>query len=340
LESVVDDLSFSYGIQVDLPQVEDVLGKVQRLEPVGIAARTLQECLLVQLDTLPEDIPGRENAIDILQRCYKDFTMKHFRRIMQRLDLDEHELKESYELIQHLDPKPGEGEVGSGQNYIIPDFIIERVDDEFIISLNRRNAPQLRISSKYQNMLGELAAERKNGKLSDIDAETRQFLKTKLDSARWFILSIQQRRQTMLKVMQAILQLQEPFFRHGAGHLRPMILKDVAEQIDMDISTVSRVVNGKYVQTESGVYELKYFFSEGVATEFGEDVSNREIKALIEKIIESENKHRPLSDQKIADLLREQGFRIARRTVSKYREQLGLPVARLRKEILPGSGTR
>lgn len=334
LESVVDDLSFSYGVQTDESRVESVLKQVQQLEPVGIAARSLQECLLVQLEVLPADTPGRETAIAILEKCYKDFTMKHFQKIMRKLDLDREELGEGYDLIQHLDPKPGFGDSQSTQNFITPDFIVERIDDDFIISLNRRNSPQLRISRGYRNMLGALAAESKSGKLSKIDADTRQFLKSKLDAARWFIQSIQQRRQTMLKVMQAIVSLQEDFFRHGPGRLRPMILKDVAERINMDISTVSRVVNGKYVQTESGVYELKYFFSEGVATEYGEDVSSRDIKALIEKIIEGEDKQKPLSDQRIAEILNGQGFQLARRTVSKYRKQLSIPVARMRKEVM------
>ncbi len=259
--------------------------------------------------------------------------MKHFKQIQRRLDVTEDELVTAYELIQRLDPKPGEGDFSASQNYIVPDFLVERVDDEFIISLNRRNAPQLRISRRYREMLHSVAAEKRNGRPSRVDKETRQFLKSKMESARWFISSIQQRQHTMLKVMHAIVDLQDAYFRYGEGHLRPMILKDVADQIDMDISTVSRVVNGKYVQTENGVHELKYFFSEGVSTDFGEDVSSREIKTLIERIVASENKRRPLSDQKLAVLLKEQGFLIARRTVSKYREQLGIPVARLRRAL-------
>lgn len=332
-ESIVDDLGFSYGVVVSPEQVEAVIRQIQRLEPVGIASRDLRECLLVQLEVLPAGAPGRDNARAILEKCYLDFTMKHFKQIMRRLDLTEAELAEAYEVIQHLDPKPGEGEFSAGQNYIVPDFLVERVDDEFVVSLNRRNSPQLRISKRYRTMLSSIAVEKRNGRPSHVDRETQQFLKSKLESARWFIASIQQRRHTMLRVMQAIVALQDRFFRFGEGHLRPMILKDIADRIEMDISTVSRVASGKYVQTEYGVYELKYFFSEGVATEFGEDVSNREIKALLERIIGTENKRKPLSDQRIAELLKEQGFHIARRTVSKYREQLGIPVARLRKEL-------
>ena len=340
LESIVDDLIFNYGLSVTEEEVEEVLKRIQRLDPPGIAARDLRECLLVQLELMPEDTPGREIAMRILKDTYKEFTMKHFERIMQKLNIDEVQLKEAFDLIQRLNPKPGEGDAAPEQNYVIPDFTVEYVDGEFIITLNGKNAPQLRISRKYREMLNKLVAEKKEktgkskNKGHSVDNETRQFLKSKLESARWFINSIQQRRQTMMKVMQAIVELQEDFFKYGEGHLKPMILKDVADKIGMDISTVSRVVNGKYVQTEFGVYELKYFFSEGLETESGEEVSNREVKALIQKIIEAEDKRQPLSDQKIAKMLEEKGFKIARRTVTKYREQLGIPVARLRKEIV------
>ncbi|SRR5690554_3872760 len=336
LESIIDDIMFNYGIMLTEDDVEAVLKKVQQLDPVGIASRDLQECLLVQLYSMPEDTSGRETAIKMLENAYKAFTMKHFSAIMKKLDVDEEELKEAYDLIQRLNPKPGEGEFTAQQNYITPDFTVRYVDGEFIITLNSRNAPQLRISRQYQQMLQQIAADKKREDTSrnGIDEETRKFLKNKFESARWFINSINQRRHTMTKVMQAIVELQEDFFKYGEGHLRPMILKDVAEIIDMDISTVSRVVNGKYVQTDFGVYELKYFFSEGLSTESGEEVSNKEVKAIIESIIEKEDKTKPLSDQKIADMLEERGFQIARRTVTKYREQLGIPVARLRKEIV------
>jgi len=206
-------------------------------------------------------------------------------------------------------------------------------EDEFIISLNAGNAPELRVSKHYQRMLEQVVADKKKGRKT-YDNETQGFLKSKFESARWFINSINQRRQTMLSVMHAIVDQQSEFFRHGEGHLKPMILKDIAEIIKMDISTISRVVNGKYVQTEWGVYELKHFFSEGLSTESGEEVSNKEVKALIDRIISEENKQKPLSDQRIADMLDGKGFNIARRTVTKYREQLGIPVARMRKEIV------
>jgi RNA polymerase sigma-54 factor len=315
--------------------VERVLKLVQTLEPVGIASRSLQECLLVQLETMPADTPSRDVAIRMLMKAYKDFTMKHFESIKRRLQLSDAQLKEAFDLVQRLNPKPGEGDFTAAQNYITPDFTVRYLEDEFYISLNSANAPQLRISKGYQHMLEKLSSEKKRGvKRSDIDSETKNFLKTKLESARWFINSINQRRATMLKVMHTIVELQQDFFKFGEGNLKPMILKDIAERIEMDISTVSRVVNGKYVQTEFGVYELKYFFSEGLSTDSGEEISNKEVKAIIEGIIAEENKQKPLSDQKIADMLEKQGFNIARRTVTKYREQLGVPVARLRKEIV------
>jgi len=335
IDSIVDDLMFSRGMMITDDDVERVLRRIQRLDPVGIAARDLRECLLVQLEAMPEDLPGRDHAIAMVRDAYKAFTMKHFETLMRRLDMDESELKIAFDLIQRLNPKPGEGAITAQTNYITPDFLVDEVDDEFIISLNGRNAPELRVNRHYRQLWNQLSADkRKKAEPNGQGEETRQFLKNRLESARWFINSINQRRATMIKVMSAIVELQEPFFRHGEGHLRPMILKDVAERIGMDISTISRVVNGKYVQTEWGVYELKYFFSEGLTTESGEEVSNKEVKAQIEHIIAQEDKSKPLSDQRIATMLEDTGIEIARRTVTKYREQLGIPVARLRKQIV------
>ena len=335
LASIVDDVIFNYGLMLTEADVERILKRIQRLDPVGIGCRDLQECLLVQLEALPEGTPGRDNALRMLREAYKAFTMKHFDQIMRKLDLSEAQLKEAYDLIRTLNPKPGEGEFTAQTNYVVPDFTVEFENDEFRIALNGRNAPELRINRHYRNMWNQLSADQRKKRSANGQAEeTKQFLKSRMESARWFINSINQRRQTMLKVMSAIVELQEEFFKHGEGHLRPMILKDVAEKIGMDISTISRVVNGKYVQTEFGVYELKYFFSEGLATESGEEVSNKEVKALIERMIAAEDKAHPLSDQKIADMLAEKGFNIARRTVTKYREQSNIPVARLRKQIV------
>lgn len=333
LESIVDDVAFNHGILLTDQQVEDVLYRIQRLDPVGVAARDLKECLLIQLEMLPERIPGRDTAIDMLKKAYKAFTMKHFDQIRRRIGCDNEELKEAFDLIQRLDPKPGEGEFSAAENYITPDFSVRFEDDGFIISLNGANAPELRVSRHYQHMLEEVITDKKKGR-TGYDSETKNFLKSKFESAKWFINSINQRRQTMLSVMRSIVDKQQAFFQLGEGHLRPMILKDIAEDIGMDISTISRVVNGKYVQCDFGVYELKYFFSEGLTTDSGEDVSNKEVKAIIDGIISEENKKKPLSDQRIATMLEAKGFQIARRTVTKYREQLGIPVARLRKEIV------
>ncbi|HCR48669.1 MAG TPA: RNA polymerase sigma-54 factor [Bacteroidetes bacterium] len=338
LEAISDDVMFNSGLMPTEEEVEAVLYKVQRFDPVGIAARDLRECLLVQLYVMPNDEPGLEAAIQMLRKCYQQFAMKHFDIIMRRLDIDESELKDAYDLIKRLNPKPGEGLFRPSENYITPDFMVEYTDGEIVISLNGKNLPQLRISRGYRQMWETLASRKKTGGYKDKkrteDNETRKFLKSKIESARWFINSLNQRRQTMLKVMQAIVLLQEDFFKFGEGHLKPMILKDIAQQIEMDISTVSRVVSNKYVQTEWGVYELKYFFSEGLATESGEEVSNKEIRSLIQHIIEAENKAKPLSDQRLVELLAKKGYHIARRTVTKYREHMNIPVARLRKQIV------
>ncbi len=337
VDSIIDDILFNHGVEIDEEDVERVLKQVQSLDPAGIAARDLQECLLIQLYRMNDDVDGRNTAIEMLEDHYKSFTMKHFGKLKKRLGVDDRELKSAFDLIQQrLDPKPGEGEFSEQTNYITPDFTVRWVDGEFVITLNGRNAPNLHISRHYRRMLEKLRSQKKSDDEDegDIDQETRKFLKNKFDSARWFINSINQRRHTMSLVMDAIVQLQEDFFRYGEGNLKPMILKDVAEIIDMDISTVSRVVNGKYVQTEWGVFELKYFFSEGLETVDGGEVSNKEVKAELQRIVDNEDKTDPLSDQKLADRLEEKGFKIARRTVSKYRKHLGIPVARLRKEIV------
>jgi len=348
-ESIIDDILFNQGIELEVGDVEQVLRQVQSLDPPGIAARDLQECLLLQLYRMPEDVDGRDTAIEMLEDHYKAFTMKHFGKLKKRLGVDDRELKTAFDLIQQrLDPKPGEGQFSEETNYITPDFTVRFVDGEFIITLNGRNAPDLHISRHYRKMLEKLRAQKKREKKKkakakakgkkDIDKETKQFLKNKFDSARWFINSINQRRHTMTLVMDAIVQLQEDFFRYGEGNLKPMILQDIAEIIDMDISTVSRVVNGKYVQSEFGVYELKYFFSEGLETVDGDEVSNKEVKAVLQQIVDAEDKTSPYSDQKLADKLEEKGFKIARRTVSKYRKHLSIPVARLRKQIVLEDG--
>lgn len=345
LSAVIDSIAFNEGILVTDEEAEAVLKQIQQLDPPGIAARDLRECLLIQLEMLEEETPGCETAIKTLRDYWELFEKKHYDKLQRRLDVSEEELKEAFECLRYLDPKPGSVDtVQDSHNYIVPDFIVyyqPAVDDEgnedpdqdgeFIITMNNRNAPKLQVSPKYKEMWDDL--NKSNGSKSPVETkETKTFIKNKIESARWFIECIQQRQQTLMNVMQTIVALQEDFFKHGDG-LKPMILKDISERIGMDISTVSRVVNGKYVQTPFGVYELKYFFNEGLETESGEEVSNREVKNHLQELIDNEEKKRPLSDQALAKKMQEKGFMIARRTVSKYREQLNIPVARLRKEI-------
>lgn len=328
ITSIADDIAFSKGEDVSEEQVLQVLRRVQHFDPVGIAARTLQESLLIQAESLPVHTPYLDLVVELLSDHYKAFTMKHYAEIMQKMDVSDDELRHAVEVIQKLNPRPGHADSEGAAAYVIPDFEVQREDDELVIQVNRRNAPKLRLSSRYVKMMADSGRPKTRA-----EADTRKFLKQKIEMANWFITSINQRFETMRRVMEAIVERQKDFFLAGPGHLKPMVLKDIAGMIEMDVSTVSRVVNGKYVQTEFGVHDLRYFFSEGVKTESGELVSNREVKALLALIIDEENKKEPLSDQKLTELLREQGFIIARRTVSKYRESLELPVARLRKEI-------
>lgn len=337
LNAIVDSIIFNSGAYIQLFEAEDVLKRVQRLDPPGIAARDLRECLLLQLEQLPHNDPGRTNALKILRDEWEAFEKKHFDKVQKKLNLTDEQLREAYECIQSLDPKPGGNTSGDEVlSYIVPDFTVyyqpseeEKERGDFIIELHRKNMPALRISRAYKTMWDEL--QRKASR-NDADNETKSFIKTKMDAARSFMEAIQQRSNTLMNVMRTIVSLQETFFRFGTT-LRPMILKDIADRIGMDISTISRVVNGKYVQTEFGVYELKYFFNEGIETEDGESASNRDVKNHIVELISNENKSKPLSDDAIADSLKSMGFIVARRTVSKYREQLGLPVARLRKTL-------
>lgn len=338
LIAVADNITFNHGVFIEEDDVEEVRKRIQLLDPIGIASRDLQDCLLVQLQHADEEIPGRNLAIRVVRDAWKAFEKKHFNKLIQKFNTDEEALKEAFEAIRRMDPRPGAVSEGmeDTQNYIEPDFeVYWRGADqtasgkgEFVISLNQRNVPQLRISPEYTQMWEDIKKKK-----SQPDAQTQQFMRTKIDSANWFIESIRQRQNTLMNVMKTIVALQEDFFTFGDG-LKPMILKDVAERIGMDISTISRVVNGKYVQTNFGVFELKYFFNEGLTTESGEEVSNREVKNILQTIIDGEDKRNPLSDQALADLLNDKGYNIARRTVSKYREQLNEPVARLRKQII------
>lgn len=344
IEAVVDNIAFNKGVLTNKEEVENVRKKIQKLDPPGIASRDLRDCLLIQLELMDPKAQGRDNAIKMLRDHWALFEKKHFTKLKKKLDVDDEELKAAFDCIKGLDPKPG----GSGnvvddtQNYIEPDFEVyyqpaeydedteEEESGDFVISLNNSNVPPLHISPRYKEMWDDLKKKKKQNKQTK---ETKTFIKNKIESAQWFIDSIRQRQNTLMKTMQTIVALQEDFFKHGEG-LKPMILKDIAERVNLDISTISRVVNGKYVQTHFGVFELKYFFSEGLETESGEEVSSREVKNAVQEIVDNEDKDKPLSDQAIADLLKENGYKVARRTVSKYREKLNIPVARLRKQII------
>jgi len=335
MEAIINDLMFAQNVETDEEEIEEILFKIQDFDPAGIGARNLQECLLIQLERLHEQNPNTRLAYTIIDRCFDEFTKKHYAKIIKKLNLeDEEDIKPAIEIITKLNPKPGGTSTGGlvKTQYIIPDFILTNNDGELEIALNSRNAPELKVSSSYSDMFEAYAkSDKKDKKLK----ETVSFVKQKLDSAKWFIDAIRQRQQTLLKTMRTIVDYQYEYFLTGdESKLRPMILKDIAEKIDMDISTVSRVANSKSIQTEFGTFMLKYFFSEGIATDSGEDVSSREVKNELKKLIDNEDKSKPLSDDKLEGLLREKGYTIARRTVAKYREQLGLPVARLRKELL------
>ncbi len=326
LKLIVQDLNLAHSLSISEEQSEEVLKKIQRIDPPGIAARTLQECLIAQLEVGDFTPYLKERALTILRNHFDVFAMKHYEELSKKLGITIDDLKPAIELIQKLNPKPGEGQIVTQTNYVIPDFVVERDGDDFIVTLNDRNVPPLRINKGYKELMSR--HHRKNGAKSDV----KDFLRKRFEAAKWFIASINQRRDTMMKVMRSIIQKQRTFFETGEN-LRPMIYKDIAEIIGMDISTISRVVNGKYVQTEFGVFELRHFFSDKLTTTTGEEISNKEVKNTIRGIIESENPNQPLSDDRIAEMLNTGGLNIARRTVAKYREAMKIPVARLRRKI-------
>ena len=302
--------------------VESVLQKIHNFDPPGIGARNLRECLLAQLNNMEH---RSELALKIIRDQFDNFKNKRFDRILNELEIENGLLKDAITEISKLDPKPGIGIFNSKHNYIIPDFLVEKVDDEFVVTLADWNIPPLRISRTYKKLL-------QNRKKTDRD--TRQYIRKKIESAKWFINSIYQRKITMINVMRAILEKQYDFFSRGPAHIKPLIMREIAEIINMDISTVSRVANGKYVQTDYGVFELKYFFNERIETDDGEEISTRKIKSRIKDMVDREDPKKPMSDEKISKLLSGEGFPIARRTIAKYREQMDIPVARLRKNIL------
>ncbi len=313
--------TIAQNLDVSIDDVENVLAAIQTFEPSGIGARNLQECLLIQLQEEPEK---NKYAIIIISDHFDDFKNKRFEKIAKKMGITLDEFRDVLNDIIQLNPKPGAGYVSLANNTITPDVIVTKEGDDFKIVLNDWNIPHLRINHQYKNLLLD---KKKTSK------KTKEYIKNRLESARWLINSIHQRRVTIYKVVEAILRRQCDFFEKGDMHIKPMILKDIADEIEMDISTVSRVTNGKYVQTDFGVYELKHFFSEKIRRDDGEDVSNKEIKDRIKKIIEKEDKKAPLNDSKIVEILKKEGFSIARRTIAKYREQMGIPISRLRKAI-------
>ncbi|WP_304066059.1 RNA polymerase factor sigma-54 [Pedobacter glucosidilyticus] len=333
IPSLVDDLAFSQSVLAEDEEAEEMLKVIQTFDPPGVGARDLQECLLIQLRKKDTSSKTIEIAINIVENYLDEFTKKHYDRLEKSLGLSSEELKEVINEILKLNPKPGDSGVSNlKQMQVIPDFHISKNDGVLTLTLNSKNAPELRVSKSYQEMFQHYE------KTADKDKKLKEavhFVKQKLDSAKWFIDAIKQRQQTLLKTMNAIMHYQYEYFLSDGDerYLKPMILKDIADKIGMDISTVSRVANSKYVQTEFGTYLLKSFFSEAIQTESGEEVSNKEVKKILEECIGNEDKRKPLADEKLTEILKDKGYNIARRTVAKYREQMGIPVARLRKEL-------
>ena len=331
--AIVDDLAFRQNIESNEDEVDFIIRRIQQFDPPGVAARNLQECLLLQLFRQKDEGKPVDTAIIALTKYFDEFTKKHYEKIQRGLGLTDDQLKEVMQQIIRLSPKPGGnvGEVNKAESYVVPDFFITNNNGKLDLTLNSKNAPELRISEGYREMLKDYDRGAKKDKRQK---EAVLFIKQKIDAAKWFIDAIKQRQHTLLSTMTAIMNHQHDFFLTGdETNLKPMILKDIAEKTGLDISTVSRVANSKFVQTEFGTYRLKFFFSESLSTDSGEEVSTREVKKILSDLIEGENKKKPLSDERLTELLQEKGYNIARRTVAKYREQLNIPVARLRKEL-------
>jgi RNA polymerase sigma-54 factor len=334
LINIVDDLAFLQNIETTEKELEEVLKIIQDLEPAGVGARNLRECLMLQIEKRSSTQPSMNLAHTILDSYFEEFTKRHYDKIVARLGITETELKGAIDEVLRLNPKPGgvySDPFNKTSQPIIPDFVLELSEDGFDLHLNSRNLPELRLSSAYSEMLHSYSKDKSQKKEMK---EAVLFVKQKIDSARWFIDAIKQRQNTLLLTMNAILEYQQEYFIDGdETKLKPMILKDVAEMTGLDISTVSRVANSKFIQTHFGIFPLKFFFSEGLQTDSGEEVSTREIKRILQDCIENEQKRRPLTDERLTEILQEKGYQIARRTVAKYREQLNIPVARLRREI-------
>ena len=335
LESVADDIAFTMGLETTAEELERLLGIIHELEPAGIGARDLRECLPLQMAQMPVNTRPRRLARKILTSYFDEFVKKHYEKLMARLQISEADFRDAIAEIRHLSPKPGNLYAEGGTDttpYIIPDFILDYQDGRFSLSLNSYNVPEVRVNRRYMEMIREMVGS--DGRVREKDKEAIQFVKNKIDSAKWFISAIKQRHDTLMRTMQTILDYQQEYFKDGdKSKLRPMILKDIADRTGLDVSTISRVVNSKYVQTQFGIILLKSLFSEAMQTDSGEEVSSYEIKNILQQCIDEEDKRRPLTDETLMDILNSKGYRIARRTVAKYREMLGIPVARLRKQI-------
>lgn len=334
IEALVDDFAFTQGITTNEKEIEEALEVIQSLDPAGVGARNLRECLLIQLRNRDLDEKVTKLAHDIVESSFESFIKKHYSKIVKKHDISDEELREAIEIITKLNPKPGNSLSDSTKinETVVPDFTVTNENGELQLSLNGRNAPDLYISSKYKEML-ETYGENKDN-ITKKDKEAVLFIKQKIDSAKWFVDAVKQRQHTLMKTMSAIMNFQREYFLEGDETLlKPMILKDIAEIVEMDISTISRVVNSKYVMTPFGVFLLKTFFSESIQKEDGEEVSTREVKRILMDAIDAEDKSKPLTDEKLSALLKEKGYKIARRTIAKYREQLNIPVARLRKVL-------
>ena len=334
IEKIVNDLLFTMNIETSEEEVRKVLKIVQQLDPPGIGATNLQECLLIQLKRLQDENPYNDYSlsIKIIEEHFDEFTKKHYDKIAKRTGSTNYQLKAALDEILKLNPKPGDSSASGSKNshYVIPDFYVNLRGNNMELSLDSRNNPYLRVNKQYVKMLGDFSKEKE----SRSKQEAVQFVKQKIDGAKWFIDALQQRQRTLTLTMKAIMEMQEEYFLTGdETKLKPMILKDIAEKVGMDISTISRVANSKHVHTPYGTFPLKFFFSEGITNEEGEEVSTREIKKILQDCINEENKAKPYTDEELMNILKEKGYPIARRTVAKYREQLGIPVARMRKEM-------
>ena len=335
LQSLSDDLAFTRGLDISVAEIERILHIVHELEPAGIGARSLQECLLLQMRQYALDTSAKRLAHRIISQHFEAFAKKHYERLMTRLAVGEDEFREAIDYIRTLSPKPGnlyaEGGVDTTP-YITPDFLLDNTDGSMRLMLNSSGLPEVRISRRYRDMIRDMVAP--DGTVKAKDREAVQFVKSKIDSAKWFISAIKQRHDTLMRTMQTILDFQREYFQDGdKSKLKPMILKDIADRTDLDVSTISRVVNSKYIQTSFGIILLKSLFSEGMQTSSGEEVSSHEIKTILQECIDTEDKRHPLTDENLMDILNDKGYCIARRTVAKYREMLDIPVARMRKQI-------